>query len=91
VSQARSVALRRVLRLHAALATPRSLYDLSDVLNVSQRTVRRDLDVLRGAGAIIWRNETSGRWTMTRGLMVEPAPMRNAEAGAVEKASLVGA
>lgn len=60
---ARCEALRRVLRLYVALACgPRGLPSLASELRVSGRTVRRDMDVLRGVGVSIWRNETSGQW-----------------------------
>lgn len=62
----RNDALLRVLRLMAALRYPRTLEELAEMLHVTTRTVRRDIDTLKAVNVRVWRAEQSQTYQLSR-------------------------
>jgi predicted DNA-binding transcriptional regulator YafY len=62
----RHACLVRVLRLLQLLRTPQTLQWLATELEVSTRTVRRDLAALETAHIPILKSEATGRWQVDR-------------------------
>lgn len=62
----RNVTLIRVLRLMRLLRTPKTLQEIASELNVTDRTVRRDFDLLRAVRVPVWRSDKTGCWQIDR-------------------------